>query len=70
VRGCKGVVLESIEIGGTRCTSREALARFFERLTAVKRGEAVPDHQTPVRTAAQRLRASEAAAKKLQKMGV
>lgn len=30
--GCKGVVLESIPIGGTRCTSREALARFFEAL--------------------------------------
>ena len=32
--GCKGVVLESIQAGGTRCTSREALARFFRRLTA------------------------------------
>lgn len=31
--GCKGVVLESIQIGGTRCTSQEALARFFARLT-------------------------------------
>lgn len=31
--GCRGVILESIQIGGTRCTSREALARFFCRLT-------------------------------------
>lgn len=31
--GCRGVVLESVQVGGTRCTSREALARFFERLT-------------------------------------
>ncbi len=31
--GCKGVVLESLQCGGTRCTSREALARFFEALT-------------------------------------
>ncbi len=31
--GCKGVILESIQVGGTRCTSREALARFFEKLT-------------------------------------
>ena len=31
--GCRGVVLESIQVGGTRCTSREALARFFQRLT-------------------------------------
>lgn len=27
--GCKGIVLESIQCGGTRCTSKEALARFF-----------------------------------------
>jgi hypothetical protein len=32
VSGCKGVVLESVQVGGTRCTSREALARFFQRL--------------------------------------
>lgn len=33
-RGCRGIVLETIQIGGTRCTSREALQRFAERLTA------------------------------------
>jgi hypothetical protein len=31
--GCRGEILESIQVGGTRCTSREALARFFERLS-------------------------------------
>jgi len=31
--GCRGVILESLQVGGTRCTSREALARFFRRLT-------------------------------------
>ena len=31
--GCRGVVLESLQIGGTRCTSRQALSRFFQRLT-------------------------------------
>ena len=30
--GLKGVVLESLQVGGTRCTSREALGRFFARL--------------------------------------
>ena len=34
VNGCSGVVLESIQVGGTRCTSHEALARFMSRLTA------------------------------------
>src|SRR5215218_9525349 len=32
--GCRGVVLETIQIGATRCTSREALQRFFEHLSA------------------------------------
>jgi hypothetical protein len=27
--GCRGVKLETIQVGGTRCTSREALQRFF-----------------------------------------
>ena len=31
--GCRGVTLESVAIGGTRCTSREARQRFFARLT-------------------------------------
>ena len=31
--GCKGVILESIQVGGTRCTSREALRRFFDALS-------------------------------------
>jgi len=30
--GCKDIVLESTQVGGTRCTTKEALARFFERL--------------------------------------
>ena len=33
-RGLRGVVLETLQVGGTLCTSREALQRFFERLTA------------------------------------
>jgi hypothetical protein len=33
--GCRGVVLETIQIGGTRCTSKAALAAFFERLSRV-----------------------------------
>jgi hypothetical protein len=33
VSGCRGVVLEHIQIGATRCTSVEALQRFYDRLT-------------------------------------
>src|SRR3954452_24975808 len=32
--GCRGVVLETLQCGATRCTSREVLQRFFERLSA------------------------------------
>jgi hypothetical protein len=31
--GCRGVKLETLQIGGTKCTSAEALQRFFERLS-------------------------------------
>ena len=31
--GVRGVVLETLQCGGTRCTSVEALQRFFERCT-------------------------------------
>ncbi len=34
--GLSGVRLETIYIGGTQYTSKEALERFFQRVTAVK----------------------------------
>ncbi len=34
-RGLRGVKLEWVQVGGRRYTSREALNRFFERLTVV-----------------------------------
>jgi len=49
--GCRGVRLESIQVGGTRCTSREALQRFFERLTAQSTGEPIPEPLPRARTA-------------------
>ena len=38
--GLKGHVLETVQVGGTRCTSREALDRFFAALTADTQGRA------------------------------
>ena len=32
--GCRGIRLEYVQVGATRCTSREALTRFFSALTA------------------------------------
>jgi hypothetical protein len=63
--GCRGVVLESIQIGGTRCTSQEALARFFRRLTLGDAADA-----PAARSVAQRQRAAEKAIRELEKAGV
>lgn len=72
--GCRGVVLESIQVGGTRCTSREALQRFFERLSLPRHAGAanVKPITPPIaisRSAAQRQRQSEDADRKLASMG-
>lgn len=36
-RGLRGIQLETIQVGGTLCTSAEALQRFFERLSSDRR---------------------------------
>ena len=63
--GCKGVVLESIQIGGTRCTSREAISRFFRRLTTGDTADA-----PAIRSVAQRKRDVEKAIHNLERAGV
>lgn len=40
--GVRGVVLEALQCGGTRCTSFEALQRFFERLSGTDAVQTVP----------------------------
>ncbi len=40
--GCRGVILETIQCGATRCTSKEALQRFFDALTTQAAGEPAP----------------------------
>jgi hypothetical protein len=66
VSGCRGVILESIQIGATRATSRQALQRFFERLSERERTGGAP---SAPRTTSQRQRESEAAAKQLEELG-
>lgn len=54
-RGCRGVVLETIMVGGTRCTSVEALQRFFDALTAAAgSAQPQPDPTPRARSAAHR----------------
>jgi hypothetical protein len=66
VSGCRGVILESIQIGATRAVSRESLQRFFERLTELRETGEDP---SVLRTTTQRQRQSEAAAKELDRLG-
>ncbi len=60
--GCRGQKLETIQAGATRCTSVEALQRFFNRLS----GSLIETSQPPTR---QRKRDYEADAKKLVAAG-
>ena len=43
-RGIKGVRLETIRIGGVRCTSPPALQRFFDQLTRATTTEELADN--------------------------
>lgn len=62
-RGCRGVKLETITIGGRRFTTEEAFERFAAACTAVSQGQSLSaDHlQTP----AARNRAHEQAEREL-----
>jgi hypothetical protein len=39
IGGLRGVRLEYVQVGGTKCTSREALDRFFARLADAQRSD-------------------------------
>ena len=45
LRGCRGVKLETLLIGGTRTTSAEALQRFFSATTRMQDGHASAEPQ-------------------------
>ncbi len=65
--GVRGVKLEHLCVGGTRCTSLESLQRFFDALTAQADGQHV---QQPPRLTKSRRKQIEAAEKRLEKAGV
>ncbi len=67
VKGCKGVKLETILIGNQRCTSAEAVARFFERITAAADGRGATDLP---RNSRQRNAAIASAARELAEAGI
>jgi len=56
LQGCRGVKLETIRVGGTTCTSVEAVRRFLERLSNPAPRADDPTPSTRVR----QIRAAEA----------
>ena len=60
--GCRGQVLETVSVGGTKCTSAALLCRFFAALTETCQG------QRP-RTCRQRERAIEQADRECRSRG-
>jgi hypothetical protein len=62
--GVRGVKLEAVRLGGSLYTSREAIQRFGERLTA---GATRPDRG---QTSTARRRAYERAGRKLDRLGI
>src|SRR5689334_18584354 len=66
-RGCRGVRLRYVQVGATRCTTREWLDEFFAELTAKSAGQ--PATPAPPRTTAARRRAIAVADRELERMG-
>ena len=69
-RGCRGIRLETVVIGGQRYTSEGALQRFVERTTAAHdQGAALP--VTPINETLRRRRAAiEKAERELEAAGI
>jgi hypothetical protein len=65
--GVRGIRLEFLQVGGTRCTSKEALQRFFDALTAQAEPHPVA---SPPRQTRQRRQQIEAAERRLATAGI
>ena len=66
-KGVAGVVLETVRVGGTPCTTESDLRHFFAEVAAAKRGERAFQS---VRTPARRAREIEAARQRLAEAGI
>jgi hypothetical protein len=67
--GCRGIRLEYLQIGSTRCTSREALGRFFDALTSQSEAKQSVPTPRPNRHTTARRKQIEAAERKLMVAG-
>jgi hypothetical protein len=62
--GCKGVVLQTVSVGGTKCTSPALLCEFFAAIGGHK-----PAACAPARTGRQRSRDIERAERECRRRG-
>ena len=67
-QGCRGIRLETLCVGGTRCTSIEALQRFFDAITTASEPTSPPKPQRP--NTVSRRKAIEAAERRLADAGI
>jgi Protein of unknown function (DUF1580) len=68
--GCRGILLPTLQCGGTRCTSVEAIQWFFEALTELSRSPGAEATSILLRRSpSRRRRESEDAGKRLEQMG-
>jgi hypothetical protein len=65
-KGIKGVRLETIQVGGRRCTSKQALERFFDALASPE--PMVEESRRGYRSPRQRARALAAAQRELDRL--
>lgn len=61
-RGLRGIILETVQIGGSKCTTREAAQRFIGAMSN-------PGRPAAPRTPAKRQKQAEAASGELAKAG-
>lgn len=69
-RGVRGVVLETVCIGGVRYTSAQARKRFADRLTAIRNSGVTPPPTPTNETRRQRHAAIERAERELSEAGI
>lgn len=66
-KGVRGIRLETFKSGGQRCTTEEALERFYERVTAAADGEPV---DIPCKTTRERSAEIAQAERDLEEMDI
>lgn len=67
MKGCAGVKLATVSVGGTLCTSDAWLREFFDAVAQARRGERPTPH---IRTPARRARDQARAAAELDAAGI